>query len=193
MLLVIPTFIKTPLPIRSAWAPPGHDGHPCKGRMLGTGLVPLLSLGKIHPSRLLFRRKLQDSGRKAGSGLGQSRYCAEPGAGIWIGSTQPCNRYFPKCQCCGEAGVQLFLQCLLDPAYPCLRRCEIRGFPAFPSVTSIRLLCPWVLFAFLSQERAGEMLPFVSGCSLISHAVCLLFAPMAKIKAAFTGVVHSWL
>jgi len=102
----------------------------------------------------------------------------------------PCNLYFPKCQGCAEAGMQL-LQCSLDPVYPCLCCCEIRGFPAFLSVTSTGPLCPWVLFAFLSQEHVGETLLFISGCSLISHAVRLLLAPMAKINAAFAGVVCS--
>lgn len=159
--------------------------------MLGVGSVPSPSLGKIHSSRLLLGGKLQESGRKAGSGLGQSHYCAEPADRQHL--AWPRNLYFPKCQGCVETDVQLFLRCLLDPADPCLCRCEIRSFPAFPSVTSIGPLCPWVVFAFPSQERAGETLPFISGCSLISHAMRLLFAPMAKIKAAFAGVVHSWL
>lgn len=104
-----------------------------------------------------------------------------------------CTLRLPKCQGCAGAGALLFLQRSLIPAYPCPCWCEVRGFPAFPSVTSIRPLCPWVVFAFLSQECAGEMLPFVSGCSLISRAVLLLFASMAKRKAAFAGEVHSWL
>lgn len=194
MLLVIPTLIKTPLPGRSAgaspaaWAPPGHGGHPREGRVLGVGSVPSRSLGKIHPSRQLVGRELQDLGRKAGLGLGQCRCCAQPLAGTGTGSTWPCNLYFPKCQGCAEAGAQLGS---IDPACPC--RCEIGGFPAVPSVTSIRALCPWVAFAVPSQERAGEMLAFVSGCSLTSHAACLLFAPTAQIKAAGAGVVPSWL
>lgn len=49
--------------------------------MLGVKSMPLLSFGKIHPSRLLLRRKLQESFRKAGSGLEQSQYSAEPTAG----------------------------------------------------------------------------------------------------------------
>lgn len=87
--------------------------------------------------------------------------------------------------------MRLLLQRSLVPACPCLCCCEIRGFPAFPSVTSIGPLCPWVVFAFLSQERAGEALPLVSGCSLISHAELLLFASVAKRKEAFAGEVHS--
>lgn len=101
-----------------------------------------------------------------------------------------CRLYFPKCWGCAEAVVQLFLQRLLNPADPCSCWCEIMGFTAFPSVTSMRPVCPWMVFAFLSQEHTGETLPFIS---LFSHTVCLLFAPMAKIKAAFACVVHSWL
>lgn len=104
-----------------------------------------------------------------------------------------CTLCLPRCQGCAGAGVRLLLQRSLIPAYPCPWWCGIRGFPDFPSVTSIGPLCPWVVFAFLSRERAGETLPFVSGCSLISHAALLLFASMAKRKAAFAGEVHSWL
>ena len=57
--------------------------------MLSMELVPLLSFGKIHPSHLLLGRKLQESGRKVGSGLGQSQHCAEPVASTQIGSTSP--------------------------------------------------------------------------------------------------------
>lgn len=57
--------------------------------MLSVGSVPSLSLGKIHPSHLLLGRKLQELGRKAVSGLGQSRYCAESVTGTQMGSTSP--------------------------------------------------------------------------------------------------------
>lgn len=194
MFLVIPTLIKTPLPGHSAsaspaaWAPLGHGGHPCEGRVLGVASVPSRSLGKIHPSHQLVGTELQELGRKAGSGREQCCCCAQPLAGAGTGSTRPCNLYFPKCQGCAEAGAQLGS---IDPACPC--RCKIRGFPAVPSVTSIRALCPWVGFAVPSQERGGEVLAFVSGCSLTSHAARLPFAPTAQIKAAVAGVVPSWL
>lgn len=149
-----------------------------------------MSFGKAHPPHLLLGRKLQEPGRRARPGLGQSQGSAEPVASTGTGSAR-CTLCFPKCQGCAGAGVRLFLQCSLIPASPCLCWCEIRGFPAFPSVTSIGPLCPWVEFAFLSQERAGETLPFVSGCSLISHSALLLFASMAKRKAPFAGEVHS--
>lgn len=192
-LLLIATF--TTLPICSTctslaiWAPSRHDGLPRKGRMLGVELL-LLSFGKTHSSHLLLR-KLQELGRKAGLRLGRSQYCGQHADRQHL--AWPCNLYFLKCQGSMEAGVRLFLQHSLVPVYPCTCQSEIRGFPAFPSVTSIGSLCPWVVFAFLHQERARETLLFVSSCSLISHTVRLLFAPMPKTKAAFAGVVHSWL
>lgn len=93
------------------------------------------------------------------AGLGQSWLCAQP-----VGSTL-CS---PGCQGCAGAPVRLFLQRSLVPARPCPCCCEIRGSPAFPSVTSIGPLCPWVLFAFLSRGRAGETLP--AGPRLLSDS-----------------------
>lgn len=186
-LLVLPTSIKTPLEIRSACAslaavaPLGHDGHFHEG----VEWAPSLSFGEAHPSHLLLGRKLQESGRKTSPGLGQWQCYAE--------HTDSSTLRFPGCQGSAGAGMRLFLQCSLIPAHPCLCFCEIRGFSAFPSVTSIGPLCPWVVFAFLSREPAGETLLLLSGGSLISRAALLLFASVAKREAALAAEVHSQL
>lgn len=200
-VLVIPTFVKNLLPICSAcaslaaWAPPGHAGHPRKGGMLSTESAPSLSFGKIHPSHLLLGRKLHESGSKAGSGLGQSQYCAEPVAGARIGSTSPGRATFTfqnaravrKQECSSFSGARSSL-CILA----CASVESGASQPLPQSPPSGHFVLGWyLLFQVKSvpERRSRSSL----GCSLISHAACLLFAPTAKIKAAFAGVVHSWL
>lgn len=149
--------------------------------MLGAESLSL-SFGKTHPSYLILRRKLQELGRKAGLGLGRSQHCGQHADRQRL--AWPCNLYFLKCQGCLEAGVRLFLQHSLVPVYPCMCQCEIRRFPAFPSVTSIGSLCPWVVFAFPHQERRRDAPARLGLLTDFPHCA-LAICSYAKNKSCF--------
>lgn len=152
---------------------PGHGA--CQGRVLAAA-VPC--------SRLLLGRKLQDSSRKGDSQqcLVVGQPCSCPELLPWL--LLACDLYFEKCQGCDGVAVWLLLRRSLDPVPPW--QCDDRGFPALPSVTSIQtaLSLGGVCFSELGVCRRDLL---TSVCLLPSYTVHLLFASMAKIKAAFPG------
>lgn len=155
--------------------------------MLSTESTPSLSFGKIHPSHLLLRRKPHESGSKAGSGLGQSQYCAEPVAGARIGSTSPGRATFTfqnaravrKQECSSFSGARSSL-CIL--ACASVESGASQPLPQSPPSGHFVL---GVVFAFPSQERAGETLPFVSRLLTDFPRSVLAICSYGKNKSCF--------
>lgn len=145
---------------------PGHGAHRGRVRAAGDALFSLAPWKKA-------------------AELGQKRELAAVsggGAAPLLRLLLACDLYFEKCQGCDGAAVLLLLRRSPDTVPPW--RCDDRGFPALPSVTSIQTALSLGGVCF-SELRACQRDLLASVRLLLSYTVHLLFAPMAKIKAAF--------
>lgn len=154
MLLGTPVLTGIPLSTCSAWAPcmpPGHGAH-CRQCLC---------------SHFFLERKLQELGRKSSlqQRLVVGQPCSCPDIFLWF------HFFSQKCQGCDGAAVWLPLPCLLNPMYSSL--CDTGGFPALPSVTSIRTALPLdgVCFSEPGERQSSSL---TLRCSPSRCACCLL-------------------